>query len=376
MQLASIALALAVLSTISSRAAENAVQNGDFADGVNGWSELANDADRTAVVIDADGGHALQLTRKTAKATALAVQYNIKFKPQTVYRLSVEYRGDCPAAISFRASSSKEAAFFSLVKSYGVTSCPLPPSKEWKTETLLWDSGALPDSAFLNVRLDGEQPGACQFRNIALTTVESNAATDELIVMHIGDSITLSSYLPFSERVNALLDAAIQKEFPKLKVRNINMAADGEYVKELLETKRYEKTIKDNYKKIDIAIIRYGGNDSRFYPPAEFKKQLGLLSDNLKRDYPGVQILIGTGTYLLNNDDVNLKQYGPYWQALRDFAAEQKFPLIDVYKRFEAEKTTKTAKAEGDMHPSAFGVQLIAETVFAALKPILAAKSN
>ncbi len=366
-------LSVIVVSMRFAAAGENVIKNGDFADGVNGWSDLANDNDRTAVVADVDGKKALVLTRKTPKAAAGATQYNLKLKHETLYHLSVEYKGDA-AAMTFKPAASTDPKFAEVSKSWATSCCPLPASKEWRTETLVFDAGELPDNAFVAVRLDGEAPGSCAFRTIALTSVGSSAPDkSETVILHIGDSITITSYLPFTERVNALLDARIVKEFPALKVRNLNVGADGEYIKDLLDSKRYDKVIHENLKKVDIAVIRYGGNDSRFYPADEFKKLIGTLCDNLQRDYPGIQIVLGTGTFVSGHPELQ-KQYGAYWQAHRDVAAERKIPLADVEKRLETENSDKTAKSPGDMHPSAYGVQLIAETEFEALKPLLAGR--
>ncbi|MCY3017737.1 MAG: GDSL-type esterase/lipase family protein [Planctomycetota bacterium] len=350
------------------------IKNGDFKDGTSGWSELASDADREAAVVDFEGGKALKLARKTAKAAAQAVQYNLKLKPQTLYRLSVTGKGDTRAVVSLRPSSSKDKDYFKLCKSWATSAAPLDPSKDLATETLLFDAGQKADSAFLALRLDGEAPGTYQVTSVALTEVGGTKADkSELVIAHLGDSITITSYLPFSQRVDALLQAAIQKAFPNLRTRQLNLAADGEFVKELFDTKRYDQYMKENYDKIDVAIIRYGGNDQPRYSADEFKKLLNALCDNLIRDYPGITIVLGTGTCLNAAGDIN-KKYGPYWQATRDLANERKFLLADVYRRFEKEASPKTAKAEGDMHPSAFGVKLTAEVEYETLEAVLKAR--
>ena len=48
------------------------------------------------------------------------------------------------------------------------------------------------------------------------STAKGSSAADnnETVILHIGDSITITSYLPFSERINAFLDIRINKEFP------------------------------------------------------------------------------------------------------------------------------------------------------------------
>ena len=372
---AAIAVLCAALCCSSNFAAQSdLIQNGDFSQGASAWDVGATDADHATGVVDVDGKKSLQLRRIKAGAGAGAQQYNLRFKPQTLYKLSVTGKGDVPAVLSLRPQSTTDKDFFALFGSHwGVTNCELPASAEWTTESLLFDSGLKADNGFLAIRLQGDQPGSYSFSSISLTEIGSTAPAaekDEVIVAHIGDSITITSYLPFSKRIDALLAASIARDFPALKVRNLNFGADGEYAKLLIESGRYQKALKENYKKIDIAIIRYGANDRvHNIPMDETKKYMNLLCDNLEKDYPGIRILIGTGPYFDKSDQNS--RYIPLWDMDRELAQKRKYPLIDIYARFEQEHSTATARAEGDMHPSAHGVSLAAEEEYKALKPLL-----
>jgi len=372
---ATIVLTLAAsLSAASLPAGEEQVKNGEFKDGEAGWSDLANDDNRETKVVQADGKSALLLKRKSAEAKSSATQYNVKLKPQTLYRFSVTGKGDMPITIALRPQASKDKEFEQVLKAWALYTCPLPASKEAATQSLVFDSGLKPDSAYISLALGGKDPGSFSITKVSLEEIgASKPDPKEVVVLLIGDSISITSYLPFSERIDALLAQRVQKELPAQKVRFVNVAADGEYCKELIETKRYEKVIKENLQKVDIAIIRYGANDQKRYGADEFKKCMSTLCDNLMRDYPGIKIVLGTGTHLHNSDEIN-KKYGVMWQAARDLAAERKYPLADVYKRFEAEGSLKPVNGAGDMHPSAYGVQLAAEVVFEALKPLLEKK--
>ena len=209
-------------------------------------------------------------------------------------------------------------------------------------------------------------------KSVRLEPVQSTAASvKELVIAHIGDSFTSTVYLRFEERLDSLLQTLFAANAPKLKVRNVNLGADGEYLQEMIDTGRYEKAIHQQYARIDVAVIRYGGNDSRKYSPAEFVKWLGVLSDKISKDYPGVKIMIGTGIWLKGDDDVNKRQYGAYWQASRDFAAARKFPLADIAEAFEEANSHGLTIGKGDMHPSAEGVRLVALTEFKVLKALL-----
>ncbi|HYF49071.1 MAG TPA: SGNH/GDSL hydrolase family protein [Planctomycetota bacterium] len=346
---------------------EELVRNGDFKAGDAPWAELGSDEGRECKVTP----EGLLLKRKAADAKVIAVQYNLKLKPQTLYRFSVTGKGDTPATITLRPQSSKDPQFEKVLKAWALYTCPLPASKEQRTESLLFDSGLKAESAYTHVTLNGKEPGSFVVSKISLQEIgPAKPDPTETVVLSIGDSITITSYLPFSQRIDALLAEKVAKEMADAKVRFINVGVDGEYSKELLETNRYEKVIKENLQKVDVAVIRYGANDQKRYDADEFKKQIRTLCDNLQRHYPGVKIVLGTGPYLHGNPDIN-KKYGVMWQAARDLAAERNYPLADVYKKFEADGSLKPVNGVNDMHPSAYGVQLAAEVIFEAIKPLL-----
>ncbi|MFC1582037.1 SGNH/GDSL hydrolase family protein [Planctomycetota bacterium] len=349
------------------------IKNGDFSSSKGGWSGLGTDENKDVSIVKLqDGKPALKLERKVEGAKVNAVQYNLKMKPQTLYKLSVTGYGEAKAKVSMRPESSKDKEFFGLSQSWATSSAPLISSGKPDTQVLFYDSGLKADNAFLNLYLAGKAPGAYYLTAVSMAEAGS-AVPDkkETVIVHIGDSVTITSYLPFSQRVDALLQARLEKELPKKKFRNINLGVDGEWIGALLDTGRYEAVMKDNLKKIDIAIIRYGANDRRKYDVTEFKKKYNMLCDNLERDYPGIKITIGTGPYIHGSGDANKNQYGPYWRAGREVARERKYPVADIYKAFEKEATEATAIKKGDAHPSADGVGLVAETEYAVLKKLL-----
>jgi lysophospholipase L1-like esterase len=353
-------------------APQDLIQNGDFSQGLASWSETASDDAREVVVTKVGGDNVLQLKRKTPGAPATAVQWNLKLKSETLYRLSVTGRGESPAAVSLRPQASGDKLFGQVLKAWAVSSGPLPASKDVATETLLFDSGLKPDSAYVQLSLAGKDPGVYYVSKVSFEEVgPARPDKKEAVVLHIGDSLTSTSYLPFGERVGAQLAGVIGKKLPGVRFRQVSVAADGESVREFLETKRYQEVVRDNYKKVDVAVVHYGGNDVNQYDVKEFARQLGTLCDNLERDYPGVRIVLRTGTYVPGNPKNVNDRYLPYWEASRDLAARRKYRLADVCAAFQAETTPRVLRGEGDMHPSAQGVTLIAETLYGALEPLL-----
>ncbi|HHN46010.1 MAG TPA: hypothetical protein ENN09_01090 [Planctomycetes bacterium] len=353
----------------------NLLKNGDFSQGAAGWSDVhAADATEIAVV-EAAGRKALLLRRRQAAAKVQTTQFNIRLKPQTLYRLSVTGWGDIPAKVALRPSSSSDPDFFNLCKSWATSTAPLETGKSPSVNTFLYDSGLKADSAFVSLYLSGETPGEFHVAAISLLEAGSSAPSpDETVIVHLGDSITITSYLSFQQRVEALLQAKLAGAFPAKKIRNVNLGVDGEFLGEMLDSGRYDKVIRENYKKIDVAVIRYGANDRRMYSVDRFKELLGALCDNLVGDYPGIIIVIGTGPYIHGSENANRHQYGPYWQAASEFAAARNYPLVEIYKRFEAEASEKTAVKKGDAHPSAYGVSVMADAEFEVLSKLLRAK--
>ena len=363
---------LPVMMALLSLGPQDLVQNGDFSQGLASWSDAASDGAREVTITKVDGKNVLQLKRKAPAAPATAVQWNLKLKPETLYRLSVTGKGNNQAAISLRPQASRDKLFEQVLKAWAVSSGPLPPSTEFVTETLLFDSGLKPDSAYVQLSLDGKDPGVYYVSKVSFEELgPARPDKKEIVLLHLGDSLTSTSYLPFGERVGAQLAGILGKKLPGGRVRQINVAADGESVREFLETKRYQEVVRDNYKKVDVAVIHYGGNDVNQYDVKEFAKLLGALCDNLERDYPGVRIVLRTGTVVPGNPGHVNDRYLPYWQVARDLAERRKYPLADVCAAFQAEASPKLLRGEGDMHPSARGVTLIAETLYRVLEPLL-----
>ncbi len=355
--------------------APNLLRNGDFR-GTGGWGGLGSDEKKEVAVVDlAAGGKAVVLRRKQADA-GVAIDQTVRLKPQMLYRLSATGSGTAGACLRLRPNASSDKDFGALSKPWAIGTAPFEPGDAPQTMEFVFDSGLKADSAIVMVFLgDPKQLGEFTLRSISLTELgSSKPAKDELIVLHLGDSITITSYLPFHRRVDRLLDAVAKKESPALKARHINWGADGEYVKDLLDSGRYEKTVRKNFERIDVAFIRYGANDSRSGTPDDFKAQLGRLCDALQRDYPGIVIVPGTGPYFPKGDGIN-KQYGAYWQASRDVAKARGLKLADVYARFEKEATLEYFRGPGDMHPSARGVEVMADEMFRTLKEIFAARA-
>ena len=197
---------------------------------------------------------------------------------------------------------------------------------------------------------------------------------ESMVLVHLGDSITITSYLEAGERVEALLAPMLAAVFPGRSIEQHNLGLDGEDVQHFL-TERYDQVLRTKVPRADVFVIRYGTNDQHNYDAENFRPLLGELLDRLKRDYPGAQLVLGTGPYLGGSPWVNEHQYAPNWQVIRDVATERGLPLADIFERFRRdyeERGRFLCRQKGDMHPSAEGVRVMAEEIVRAVGRALA----
>lgn len=185
---------------------------------------------------------------------------------------------------------------------------------------------------------------------VALTVLPSlavNAAEskEEMVIVHLGDSTCITSYLPKCQRVEAILNQRLSAFSEQQKIVNHNVAANGDYIRQFLDSGRYQTAVKSKVPRIDIALIRYGHNDQKHYEPNEFKRHLEELCDRLEKDYPGVHIILETNTWV----DPNHYNSNPQaavrfnermnmtWAVVRQVASERGYPVVEIYERKKRE---------------------------------------
>jgi lysophospholipase L1-like esterase len=173
-------------------------------------------------------------------------------------------------------------------------------------------------------------------------------AEEELVIAHFGDSTCATIYLLKEQRVDALLNAKLSEKYKGQKIRNVNLGLDGDFIRQFIDNGRYEKVKVEN-PKIDIALIRYGMNDWKKLPKEEqnklkkadhFSKHLEELCDKLLADYPGINIVLETNTYvcLKHSGDMWMNDHwNLYWQAARELARDRKYSIVDIQSRYKKE---------------------------------------
>jgi lysophospholipase L1-like esterase len=233
--------------------------------------------------------------------------------------------------------------------------------------------------------------------------IEPAQARQEIVIVHFGDSTCITSYLPKEQRVESVLNDRLSAFCENQNVVSHNVAAGGDYIRQFLDSGRYRKVVKERIPDIDIALIRYGHNDQKHCEPVEFKKHLEEFCGLLAEDYPGVQIILETNTWVdpkhhAADPETSVKlneRMNAVWDVVRQVAKERKYPLVEIYERKKKEteagnwdqrirhqqlsmekfgrrildgsKDDEMSNVAGwfyDNHPNANGVRIIADEEF------------
>jgi hypothetical protein len=176
-------------------------------------------------------------------------------------------------------------------------------------------------------------------------TLEAADARQEVVIVHFGDSTCITGYLPERQRVEAVLNLRLSAFYKQQKIVSHNVAAGGDYIRQFLDSGRYKKVVKDKIPHIDIALIRYGHNDQKHCEPPDFKRHLEEFCALLRKDYPGIQIVLETNTWVdpehySGDPDATMRfneRMDSVWAVVRQVAGERKYPLVEVYERKKKE---------------------------------------
>lgn len=171
----------------------------------------------------------------------------------------------------------------------------------------------------------------------AFTYSKATAGKKRLQILLLGDSTTEAS-IPkkvapeepqLEDTVRILL--AAESDLPAADVHNEGVS--GEYIRGLLDSKRYDK-VAAKLPNMDYVIVRYGINDQskrkdfRTNFPADYHELLG----RLRKDYPNATLIPMTSIpYSAENDHSEMNA------LVAQVAMEEKLALFDIAPRFLAE---------------------------------------
>jgi len=118
-----------------------------------------------------------------------------------------------------------------------------------------------------------------------------------------------------------------------------NFGDSGGTAGDLLNPGRLGEALAD-LPRLDIAFVRYGINDRRRDGIPLCVKNVRSLCRRLRRRYANAALVIETGIwvhhprhYLYDRNS----RLAPLYEAMRGLAAEQGYPLVDVFEKMEAE---------------------------------------
>jgi acyl-CoA thioesterase-1 len=180
----------------------------------------------------------------------------------------------------------------------------------------------------------------------------------------LGDSLTAGLGLAPSQAYPALLQQKLTAAGYNWEVVNAGVSGDTSAA----GLERVDWALDQGH--VRILVLELGANDGlRGLPPAEMKKNLAAIITRAQQK--DIAVLL-TGMEAPPN-------FGPdytvsFRQVYRDLAAEYKVPLLP----FLLDKVAGVASLnQGDgIHPNVEGAQIVAETVWTALKPLIARAST
>jgi acyl-CoA thioesterase-1 len=186
------------------------------------------------------------------------------------------------------------------------------------------------------------------------------AAPQSRVVLFLGDSITAGYGLDVSQSYPALIQEKIDtKGWP---FKAVNAGQSGDTSATGLE--RLDWLLRN---KVDVLVLELGGNDGlRGLPVEGTRKNLQAIIDRTRAKYPAVQIVVAGMKVPPNMGS----QYSQSFEAIYpELAKKNKAVLIPFI--LEGVGGVAALNFPDRIHPTAKGHEMIAETVWKALEPVL-----
>jgi len=233
------------------------------------------------------------------------------------------------------------------------------------------------------------------FRKIELHPAKGSVRMNApLRIVALGDSITNGVGLAGVSEAHTFREIVRRELTERLgaRVEVVNAGVNGDIV--TLAIERLKADVLD--RKPDIVTIMFGGNEAGFYRPEtdgfadtprvsrdEFKATLGRVVDRFRAE--GIMVVLMTcppmtGRYRGMHLDAYQKHginflVKEYAQAMREVAAEKGVELIDVYRSFQQDPTTRDYFPDG-LHPDARGHRVIADLLVRRLTCIIGGRPS
>lgn len=150
---------------------------------------------------------------------------------------------------------------------------------------------------------------------------------------------TVDVNMPPAMRPESHLAVRMRRAFPGQPFVIRNFGESGGTAGDLLAPGRLAEILAA-LPRLDLAFVRYGVNDRKRDGIPRCVENVRSLCRRLRRRYANLAVIIETGMwvnqprhYLYDRNS----RLAPLYEALRALAAEEGYPLVDVYTRMEAE---------------------------------------
>ena len=160
------------------------------------------------------------------------------------------------------------------------------------------------------------------------------------VIALLGDCTVACSYLPPANRPENHLTVRLRRAFPDQPFVVRNLAADGESAADFLRSGRIQETLFSSLPRLDVAFVRFGINDRKRDGVRGCIQNLKSLCQMIQGGYKEVTLFIETSIwvdypahYLWDRNAA----LAPLYEAMRAFAREEGYPLVDIYANMEAE---------------------------------------
>ncbi len=183
---------------------------------------------------------------------------------------------------------------------------------------------------------------------------------EEKVVLFLGNSLSAGFGLDVAQAFPSLIQEKIQQE--KLPFKVVNAGLSGETTAGGL--RRIDWLLKQ---RVDVLVIELGGNDGlRGIAPSETERNLQGIIDKMREKNPDAQIILA-GMQAPPNMG---KDYTEKFRAIfPSLAKKNRIELIPFL--LEGVAGNPRLNLPDGIHPSAEGHQLVAETIWNTLNPVL-----
>ena len=189
-------------------------------------------------------------------------------------------------------------------------------------------------------------------------------STDVKNIIVLGDSLAAGYGLDPALAFPAVLQTKVDEVGWKFRVINAGVSGDTSAG----GLRRLDWLLK---RKIDVLVLELGGNDGlRGLSAAALKKNLETIIERTREKYPGVQIVLAGMKMPLNLGDYAVE----FSRIYPDVAKEKNVALVPFL--LEGVGGSPDLNLPDRIHPTAEGQKILAENVWAVLKPILVKASN